>query len=87
MHIINFFATFAKTINIISKIMKFSGYVLLACLTLSTATATAQDAERASSSINLTQNKIPNTMIVFDVEAEGKKLPVRWGMDVAWANE
>lgn len=87
MHIIIFFATFAKTINIISKIMKFSGYVLLACLTLSTATATAQDAERASSSINLTQNKIPNTMIVFDIEAEGKKLPVRWGMDVAWANE
>lgn len=49
--------------------------------------ANAQDEERISSSRHLTTNAKTNTLIVFDIEAEGKKLPVRWGMDVAWANE
>ena len=47
----------------------------------------AQNEKPSSSSANLTTSTATNTMIVFDVKAEGKKFPVRWGLDVAWPNE
>ena len=47
----------------------------------------AQNEKPSSSSANLTTSAATNTMIVFDVMAEGKKFPVRWGLDVAWPNE
>ena len=47
---------------------------------------TAQD-ERSSSSMFLQPNTMANTTVPFYLQDPGVKLPIRWGLDVAWINQ
>ena len=60
--------------------------LLLACLLCATS-AQAQILRPASSTDYLQTIASPGTYVPFTISAEGQKLPVRWGMDTAWANE
>lgn len=50
------------------------------------ATASAQDS-RQSSSIYLSPTTPGATLVPFALNSEGIKLPIRWGLDVAWDSE
>lgn len=67
--------------------MKICKLFLSAIATCLCSVIMAQDQECVSSSINLSGINKTNALIVFSINSEGKKLPVRWGLDVAWANE
>lgn len=55
-------------------------------MTFCIATASAQE-QRISSSINLYPVALKSTIVPFSINDNGVKLPIRWGLDVAWANE
>lgn len=40
-----------------------------------------------SSSVNLRANATNNCIVPFAISDPGKKLPIRWGLDVAWVSE
>ena len=60
--------------------------LLLACLLCATS-AQAQILRPASSTDYLQVIASPGTYVPFTIGAEGVKLPIRWGMDTAWASE
>lgn len=44
-------------------------------------------AQIATASQNLVANKITDGVLPFDIYAQGKQLPIIWGMDTAWPDE
>ena len=50
-------------------------------------TGAAQEAERSSSSINLSPNSPSDVIIPFAINGEGKRFTPTWGLDQAWISE
>jgi len=57
--------------------------LLISALAVSATGINAQ----TTSSYNLTAFGVPDVVIPYDITDEGKRLPIKWGMDTAWANE
>ena len=69
-------------------IKKHFKHICLAITVISATGIHAQTtAERPATGYNIEANIVTDRTVPFSAEAEGKKLPVAWGLDTAWPDE